>query len=718
MSLLSVKREYDAYLDDMNIVTILIPKQTYHGEDKSFYLERDGQIEQLEILDAYSIDHHQKYIGKITDFIEFGKTYSIIDENGIKTDLQIGAVIRSEAFDEMFYYDGNDLGITFEENYINCKVWAPSATEVKLKLTNPTNFEVHEFPLIREQRGVWTVKIDRSFEEFYYTYLVCVNLIWNEVVDPYAKAVSVNGEQGVIIDLNKTKIEKINVDPIPQATDAIIYEVHIRDFTIHPKSGVKYKGKYLGLTERDTRTKNGYTTSLAYLKELGITHVEIMPFNDFAGVDEEKPEASYNWGYNPLNYNVPEGSYAKDPHDPYSRIIELKQMIQAFHSYGIKVIMDVVYNHVYIRETSSFEKLVPGYFFRYDHFGIPSNGTGVGNDIASERKMVRKFILDSIQFWLDEYDVDGFRFDLMGILDVETMNQVREKTLKRKSDAIILGEGWDLQTPLSYTQKATIANAVKMPGVSFFNDHFRDTVKGSTFDLHEKGFALGNTHKISGMMESVTGSIPFNHHLRGLFQNPVQSVNYVESHDNHTFWDKMKVSLDDENEDKRKRRQRLATSIVLLSQGIPFLHSGQEFYRTKNGEGNSYNLPDHINQIDWTARERFAEEIDYVRQLICLRKLHGAFRFSQAELVKKHCIFWETHEGIIAYELRNIKLFGPWSNLLIVHSNHQRNTNLSLENKGEWHMICTPDICRPFKPIKTIRDKLEVQNIGTYVLYQ
>jgi len=713
-----MKRDYDAYLDDMNIVTILIPKESYHGEDKSFYFKLDGDLEQLEILDSYSIDHHQKYVCRLTYLIEFGKTYYIYDEKGVKTDLQIGAVIRSQKFDEMFYYNGNDLGITFYKNEILFKVWAPSASEVKLKLTNPINFEVHEFPLKREDRGVWSLTLNRCFEEFHYTYLVCVNLVWHELVDPYAKAVSVNGEHGVIIDLNKTKIEKINVDPIKQPTDAIIYEIHIRDFTIHPKSGVEYKGKYLGLSEQNTRTKNGYTTCLAYLKDLGITHVELLPFNDFAGVDEEKPEASYNWGYNPLHYNAPEGSYATDPHDPYSRIIELKQMIQAFHSCGLKVIMDVVYNHVYIRETSNFEKLVPGYFFRHDQYGIPSNGTGVGNDIASERKMVRKFILDSVQFWLDEYDVDGFRVDLMGILDVETMNQVREETMKRKKDAIILGEGWDLQTPLSYNQKATIANAVKMPGISFFNDHFRDTVKGSTFDLHEKGFALGNTHKISGMMESVTGSIPFNHHLRGLFQQPIQSINYVESHDNHTFWDKMNVSLDDESKEKRRMRQRLATAIVLLSQGIPFLHSGQEFYRTKKGEGNSYNLPDHINQIDWSARELFAEDIEYVRQLINLRKLHGAFRFSQADLVKKHCLFWEPHEGIIAYEIRNVRSFGPWDHLLIIHSNHQRNNMISIEHKGSWHLICTPDMCRPYKPFKVVQDKLEIQNIGTYVLYQ
>lgn len=716
--LLSVKRDYEAYLDDMNSVTILLPKSAFQGEEKTFYLERNHRLETLEIVDAYPIEPFQKYVCKLCHSIEFGKTYYIQDEKGVKTDLQIGAVIRSKEFDDQFYYDRDDLGVSFNENSIVCKIWAPIATAVKIRLTNPSNFEVKEYPLTRENKGVWTINLEGRFENFYYTYLVCVNLIWRELVDPYAKAVSVNGEFGVIIDLTKTKVEKIKVPPLTQATDAIIYELHIRDFTIHPNSGIKRKGKYLGLAENDTKTKNGYTTGLTYLRELGVTHVELLPINDFAGVDEEQPNHSYNWGYNPLHYNAPEGSYALNPYDPYSRIIELKQMIQAFHRHGLKVIMDVVYNHVFIRESSHFEKLVPGYFFRHDQYGIPSNGSGVGNDIASERKMVRKFIVDSIRFWLEEYDVDGFRFDLMGLLDIETMNEVRKVTSSRKKDAIILGEGWDMSTPLPYDRKAIIANSVKMMDIAFFNDHFRDTVKGSTFDLVEKGFSLGNVHKKSQMVESITGSISFNSQHRGLFQHPVQSINYVESHDNHTFWDKMTFCLDEEDEDTKRKRQRLATSIVLLSQGIPFLHSGQEFFRTKKGEGNSYNLPDCINQIDWSSREQFDEEIDYVKKLIQLRKLHGAFRFAKAELVKKHCTFLETNEGIMAYQLHNVLQFGPWSHLIIVHCNQKRSKRLSLTRNGDWQLICTPKVCSPEKPLHIIQEKLEVQDIGTYVLYQ
>nr|WP_279325985.1 type I pullulanase [Bacillus sp. FJAT-47783] len=716
--MLSVKREFEAYLDDVNIVTILWPKESYHGQEKAFHLCLEDVTFPLDILENYAIERYQKFILKLKSPVEFGKTYYIQDETGLKTDLQIGAVIRTLFFDEQFYYDGEDLGLQFFHDYIICKVWAPSATHIKLKLTQPDTMDVLEIPLTREEKGVWSVKVDGQFEGYYYTYLVCVNLIWNEVVDPYAKAVSVNGEYGVVIDLEKTKVEKIDTRPLNQATDAIIYELHIRDFSIHEKSGMTHKGKYLALTEANTKTEDGYSSGISYLKELGITHVEILPFNDFEGVDELNPMLSYNWGYNPLHYNVPEGSYATNPKDPYSRIIELKKMIQALHQYGLKVIMDVVYNHVYIREESSFEKLVPGYFFRHDQYGIPSNGTGVGNDMASERKMVRKFILDSIQFWLDEYDVDGFRFDLMGILDIDTMNIIHEETIKRKKDAIILGEGWDLQTSLPYNQKATIANAVNMPGLSFFNDHFRDTVKGSTFVLQEKGFTLGNNHKISGIMESVTGCIPFNPHLRGLFQHPVQSVNYVESHDNHTFWDKMSISLDDEDEAIRRKRQRLALTIVLLSQGIPFLHSGQEFYRTKKGEENSYNLPDTINQIDWIHRKKYAHDIEYIQQIISLRKLHGAFRFPTAELVKKHCTFVETHDGVVAYRLHDVGEHGPWNDIFVIFKNHQKESTLFLENNDEWLVICTPDECSPFAPLTTVCEYISLHSIGAYVLYR
>ncbi|WP_243386007.1 type I pullulanase [Bacillus kexueae] len=716
--MLTVKREYEAYLDDMNIVTILWPEERIGNQDKQFYLCTSNENIHLQLKESYRIDRFHKYVVKLPNPLSFGETHYIVDESGCKTDLQMGAVIRTREFDEMFYYEGVDLGIQYNQSHISGKVWAPTATAMILKLTHPETKEVKQIQMRREKRGIWSFTIEGNYEGFYYSYLVCVNLVWNEVVDPYAKAVSQNGEYGVIIDLEQTMVEKIEVPPIEKSTDAVIYELHIRDFSIHPHSGIEQKGKYKAFTEWNTSTPKGFSTGMRYLTELGITHVEVLPFNDFAGVDETEPDQLYNWGYNPIHFNAPEGSYATDSIHAKVRIRELKEMIQAFHRHSLKVIMDVVYNHVFIREESHFEKLVPGYFFRHDQYGVPSNGTGVGNDIASERKMVRKYIIDSVIYWMEEYDVDGFRFDLMGILDIETMNKVHEEVRKWKHDAIILGEGWDLQTPLPYNQKATIANAIKMPGLSFFNDHFRDTVKGSTFLIHDKGFALGNPHKISGMLESVTGSIPYNPHLRGLFQHPVQSVNYVESHDNHTFWDKMSLSLDDETEEMRRDRQRLALGIVILSQGIPFIHSGQEFYRSKYGEENSYKSPDHINQLDWNRRERFEEDIQYVKQLISIRKYHGIFRLACAEKVKEHCSFFHSHDGIIAYRYDHVSSYGPWDKVIVIHKNNDKEFMLFLENNQGWKVACTPTSCSVEEPVQHVFEKIALKRIGTYVLYQ
>ena len=420
-------------------------------------------------------------------------------------------------------------------------------------------------------------------------------------------------------------------------TDAILYELHIRDATIHPNSGVNKKGTYKGLMEEETVGRNGTLTGLSYIKDLGVTHVELLPLHCFGGIDEVNPASAYNWGYNPLYYNIPTGFYVTNLSDPYNRIVECKQLIETFHDHGIRVIIDVVYNHVYERELSSFEKLVPGYYFRHGEDGMPSNGTGVGNDIASERKMMRKFIIESVLYWLTEYNVDGFRFDLMGILDVETMNELEKEVRKIKQDALLLGEGWDLQTPLPLEEKATLNNANKMLCIAQFNDQFRDGIKGSTFNINKRGFAFGGHVDCNHLQYIVAGSL-LSMKETGLFLEPVQSINYVECHDNMTMWDKL-VQSNPESEEILKRRHRLATAMVILSQGIPFLHAGQEFYRTKQGNENSYNANDEINQLDWDQKEKEMETVNYIKGLIAIRKGHGAFRLQNADLIKKHMTF-------------------------------------------------------------------------------
>ncbi|XJZ29124.1 type I pullulanase [Bacillota bacterium Lsc_1132] len=626
-------REFSAFLDKINSITILRPYSADHPP-VSFSIMNEGRKTALEIKEVQQIENYQKYICFLPIEVSFGVTYWIVDSNGGKTDLQIGAVIRTDEFDHAFFYSGNDLGATVVNGQTHFKVWAPTATQVKLKLRSPNESYAEIIKMRREEKGVWTVKISRDLELFHYSFLVCVNLEWREAVDPYATAVTVNGELGVVVKLEKTRIPKPDLPRFEHPVDAIIYETHLRDFTIHPHSGVRHKGLYLGAGEINTRGKQNQLTGLSYVKDLGVTHIEFLPFNDFYGVDERGRGQEYNWGYNPLHFNVPDGSYATEPANPYSRILELKQLIQQLHDLGLRVIMDVVYNHVYIREQSSFEQIVPGYYFRHDEFGHPSNGTGVGNDLASERLMVRKFIVDSVRFWISEYHIDGFRFDLMGILDVETMNEVRTMADSLAEDILILGEGWNLNTPLKTEEKATILNQSKLLLIAQFNDRFRDCIKGSTFHLYEKGYALGNEHYYEEAKEVISGSIGFAQEGSPMFMEPHQTVNYVECHDNHTLWDKLNACFENEGEPVKRKFHRLATCLVLLSQGIPFLHSGQEFFRTKYGVGNSYHSPDDINQVDWDRAAAFSENIAYIKGVIEIRKSFPCFRLRSAAEIK------------------------------------------------------------------------------------
>ncbi|PFP27854.1 type I pullulanase [Bacillus sp. AFS073361] len=678
--MIATDRNFFAYLDEMKIITILLPLSYHHGLSSSFSITSDFQEHPLKIIEKRQIDNKMKYICEFSKEYSFEKQYVIIDEHGGKTDLQIGAVIRTEEFDEKFYYDGKDLGVTFQPGLTRFKLWAPTATQVKLKL-RPSNSTFSEIvKMKREDHGIWTVAVNRDLELYQYSFLILVNQEWREAVDPYAKAVTVNGELGVIVRFDETQRTRLNLPKIENPVDAIIYETHIRDLTIHPKSGVKNKGLYLGAGEQNTKGMDGEPTGLAYIKDLGVTHIEFLPFHDFAGVDELHRNKEYNWGYNPLHFNAPEGSYSTNPANPYSRIIELKQLIDQVHSLGLRVIMDVVYNHVYVRETSSFEKVVPGYYFRHNEVGLPSNGTGVGNDIASERKMVRKYIVDSIQYWLEEYHIDGFRFDLMGILDVETMKEVRKVCDRHSTGTIIIGEGWNLNTPLPAEQKATIGNQAKMPSIAQFNDKFRDSIKGSSFNLFDKGFALGNDHYLEAANEVITGSIGFTKHGPGTFNEPSQSLNYVECHDNHTMWDKLQACLPDADESLRIKYHRLATAIVLLSQGVPFLHSGQEFFRTKKGEGNSYRSSDEINQLDWERKIIYKDNVEYVKGLIQVRKKFSCFRMRTPAEIRSNI-----RQMPLASPLLGYRFIGDNELILLINPTTKEH-NITLPD-GNWTVL-------------------------------
>ncbi|WP_458412175.1 type I pullulanase [Schinkia sp. CFF1] len=709
----------EAYLDEMDIVTILFAKKEPSDDHKEFYLHNGIQSLQLAVIKTEPLLTDIKYTCKSPIDIEIGKKYIISDELGNQTDLLIGSVIRTEKFDRLFYYDGHDLGVNFSPTKSTFKVWAPTAEDVTLLFYNKKGNIIRSMNMVREDKGIWSIALDGNYEGSCYRYNVCVNKTWRDAVDPYAKAVSVNGEFGVVIDLDKTFVQRQShfLPSLNASTDAIIYETHIRDLSIHPESGVKNKGKYLGVCEEGTKGPNRCKTCLDYILELGITHLELLPFNDFGGIDETSDQDQFNWGYNPVHYNVPEGSYATNPYDPYVRIRETKEMIESLHRKGLRVIMDVVYNHVYKREYSIFRKIVPGYYFRYNEFGFPSDGTGVGNDVASERLMVRKFIVDSVLYWLKEYNVDGFRFDLMGILDIETMNAIRSAIDEIDPTTIIIGEGWNLDTPLPESKKAIIKNAEKMPRIAHFNDLFRTTVKGSIFDLLDQGFISGSIKDKENLELLFAGSVSVSKKIKGIFPEPTQSVNYVECHDNHTLWDKLSISNSDESFEIRRKRQYLAISIVLFSQGIPFLHSGMEFFRTKYGEGNSYNKPDNINQLDWARKNMYEEKIPYIKTLIAIRKAHPAFRLATAEKIQRHYQSLEPSLNLAGYFLDGLEGIDSWKNIIVLFNNGLLQKEYKMIDDDIW-AIAANGSAADENGLGQIKEKVIIEPLSTLILFK
>lgn len=703
---------FAAYLDDMRTITILIPYGYRKENIPAFSLHYEGQpMADLSIQSIIRMEQFTKYTCQTPYPLTLGEEYQVEDDRGKVFGVHIGAVIRTEEFEEAYYYDGADLGAYYTKGKTVFKVWAPTATRMKVKVLNSFGAEKGSVSMHRGERGVWSITIHDDLEGCYYSYLIRVNDVWREAVDPYTKALSANGRFGAIVDFDYIGDKESYVLPdLESPVDAIIYETHIRDFSIHPNSGMVSKGKYTAFSEKDTKTANGYSTGIDYLKQLGVTHLELLPFNDYYGVDENAPDQEYNWGYNPLHFNAPEGSYSSSPQDPYARIIELKQLISSCHQRGLRVLMDVVYNHVYRQELSSLERIVPGYYFRYDRHGIPSNGSGCGNDIATERRMVRKFILDSVRFWLESYDLDGFRFDLMGLLDVETMRQIESMVHAIKPSALLIGEGWDLDTPLTVSGKTIIANAQQVPNTGFFNDRFRDGIKGSTFNLKDTGYVTGKNISSTDFFDLFTkagGHIPL---------MPTQSVNYVECHDNHTLWDRLTLAKG-ESVDIRQKRHRLATSIVLLAQGIPFLHSGQEFFRSKDGVENSYCSPDEINMLNWDQREHYDENVQYIRGLIQLRKSHGAFRLRTETEIDRHCRLVDLKQSCIAILYEDIKDYGNWTKIFMVFHHGESPSTITLP-KGQWATVCSHASAGTGVIEYVQNNEYKLEPLSTYVFVQ
>ncbi|RUT29913.1 type I pullulanase [Paenibacillus zeisoli] len=628
-----------------------------------------------------------------------------------------GVSIFAPEFDDHFFYNGDDLGVRYSKDCCAFRLWAPTASEAFVVLYRTWDGRSDRlFPMTEDVQGTWTLKVNEDLKGYLYTYLVRIGDQWNEAADPYATAVAVNGDRAAIIDLAGTNPDRWTEDkPVfNKVTDAIIYEAHIRDFSIHPESGISHKGKYLGMTETGTRGPEGIKTGLDHILSLGVTHVQLLPFYDYSteSVDETRLDTpQYNWGYDPKNYNVPEGSYSTDPYQPEVRIRELKQLIQTLHDQGLRVIMDVVYNHVYDGYVVNFTKLVPGYYLRYNSQQEFSNGSGCGNDVASERKMMTKFIVESVLHWAKEYHVDGFRFDLMGLLDVDTMNEIRRRLDEIDPSLVTIGEGWIMETELPSHKRANQNQASQMPGIAFFNDVIRDAIRGHVFEAREKGFVSGGVGLEHAIKQGVTACIDFDDWIKGYAAEPTQTVTYAECHDNHTLWDKILVSVDGQENEIRRQMHRLGSSIVLTSQGIAFIHAGQEFCRSKVGFENSYNLPDEVNRLDWERCAEYRDDVEFMKELIKLRKEHPAFRLESSELIRKHLRFEASPSNTVAYTLRNHAGEDSAEHLYVVYNARRDKVSLQLPALGEWTILHGQERVRSVNS-----DMLEVEGIGMVVL--
>ena len=636
------------------------------------------------------------------------------------------------SFDDYPVYNGNDLGVTYSPSKTTFKIWAPTANAVKLRLyaTGDGGAPTQTIQLNKSDQGVWELTINQDLKDQYYTFQVNINGKWlQERPDIYAKAVGVNGKRGMVVDLPSTDPKDWNNDKKPALknfTDILIYELHIRDLSISPNSGIQHKGQFLGLTETGTKSPNGESTGLDYIKSLGVTHVHLLPSFDFNSIDETKPNEKYNWGYDPLNYNVPEGSYATDPYNGNVRIREFKQMVQSLHASGLRVILDVVYNHT-ADTSSNFNQFVPGYFYRHTAKGAYSNATACGNETASENAMMRKYMIESVVYWAKEYHLDGFRFDLMGVHDIETMNEISAALHKIDPTIFIYGEGWTAgSSPLAEDLRAVKKNASKLDKIAVFNDDMRDGIKGGWSDVKSKGFVSGAVGKAESVKFGIVGSTQHaqidynkvNYSKVPWAAEPYQSINYVSCHDDNTLFDRLKISNPDVSEVDLIKMDKLANAIVLTSQGVPFLHAGAEMLRTKQGVANSYNSPDSINQIDWSRKAKYKAVVDYYKGLIELRKNHPAFRMPSTQMIQTHLNFLDTKDpNIIAYRISGDANGDAWKNILVIFNGNTTDKKINIPT-GSWTLATDGNTINE-KGIKQVSaGEIAIPATSAYILYE
>ena len=590
-------------------------------------------------------------------------------------------VVEYASMDEYPVRTDELLEMNYSPKETTFTLWAPTAEEVRVLVyeTGEGGHPIETYTLARAEEGTWQTKVDKDLKGLFYVFNVKQEGHWlGDTPGINAHAVGVNGQRGAIIDMRETDPAGWNQDRAPQlesVSDAVIYEMHHRDFSAHESSGITHKGKYLALTEEGTRSPEGIPTGIDHLKELGITHVHLLPSYDYASVDEHKlEEGKYNWGYDPLNYNVPDGSYSTDPYAPEVRIREFKQMVQSLHKAGIRVVLDVVFNHTFNIEGSNFERTVPGYFYRMMENGEFANASGCGNETASERPMMRRYMIESVRYWMREYHIDGFRFDLMGIHDIETMNAIREAARQIDPQVLIYGEGWAAATPqLPEEQLAMKANISQLPGIAAFSDEMRDGLRGPWNNDSIGAFLAGITGNEESIKFGLVGAIEHpaidytkvNYSTASWATQPSQMISYVSCHDDMCLVDRLRTSILGIRPDELSKLDKLAQTAVLTSQGIPFIFAGEEVMRDKKGVHNSFESPDSINTIDWHRLAINYDVFNYYKNLIALRKHHVAFHMGDAERVRSGVSFLPVEqEEVIAYRLQDTR--DEWKDIIVV----------------------------------------------------
>lgn len=634
------------------------------------------------------------------------KGYTILFE-GNEYPIIMPNIYSTEKFEKEFTYSGSDLGATYTPEKTTFRVWAPTADTVTLNLygsgTPGTDDLVEQLPMTADVNGTWIAEKEGDLNGTYYTYLVSVGGNENEACDPYARTTGVNGKRAMILDLASTDPDGWENDTNPNAgmtyNDAVIYELHVRDLSSDESSGIP--------------------TGLDHMKDLGITHVHLLPVYDYASVDEtqsDKPQ--FNWGYDPENYNVPEGSYSTDPYNGAVRVAEMKQMVKVLHGNQISVIMDVVYNHVYNASDFCVNQIVPGYFSRVNEDGTYSNGSDCGNDTASERSMVRKYIVDSVKYWADEYHIDGFRFDLVGLIDTETINEVVTEVHKTHPDVIFYGEGWTMDTAVTKDgyKMTTQPNSTDVPGFAFFSDTLRDALKGHVFYTTRKGYVSG----AADLADTVKGC--FLGQAGDWCTTPAQSINYASCHDNMTLLDRITRSTPGVSEEDRIRMNNLSAAIYMTAQGIPFLQAGEEMLRTKiDASGgfleNSYNSPDSVNSIKWDTLEdeTYQNVYNYYKGLIAFRKAHAALRLTNADDVNANITSVDAlDENVLAFRI-NGGVNGETSDgIFVIFNPNSAETSVTLPD-GAWDVCVNADHAGT-DTLTTVAGSVSVEPISAMVL--